>query len=283
MGNRTRQTLQSTEERSTDTGPTTAENARSPGNQALTAQARVTLGGQADSTQGLDTPWSNAVPESTESETTAGAPVDLDQKTLARHREIELLAHTVAYNGGKWDDECRSFGLHERYELSPVQRQSNGFEAVYVRAVAPYKGPNVLAFTGSNDLADVMTDVDVDTKACEAQFESATQAVLEFVKESGPATTLTGHSLGGSLAQFAAVVARENGLPIAEVVTFNAPGIPADRVRQFIKTQQRLFDKAMAKGDRGARIGTAQRMMRSFSISGHCAVPHHPYSLKRAG
>lgn len=192
-------------------------------------------------------PWASTFSPKAEtsqepSRTTAGQPVDLDQPTLSRHRELELLAHTVAYNGGRWDKECREFGLDQRYELAAASRQINGFEAVFATSTVPAEAPNVLAFTGSNDFDDWVANLDPQSKACAAQFGAARDAVLDFVSEAGPETTLTGHSLGGCLAQFAAVVAREQGLPVTEVVTFNAPGIPADRVRAFVKTQRGASD-----------------------------------------
>ena len=185
---------------------------------------------------GASAAWGAALPE--RGETTSGEAVDLPPDTLARHRVIELIAHGVAYNHGAWTDEARRFGLHQRYTLSEAWNSETGFGAVLATPTPQTPEPPVLAFVGSDDTFDWLADLDPTTPAGAAQFADAETAVLDLVANGVDGCVYTGHSLGGCLAQVAAVVARLHGRSVPEVVTFNAPGIPAERVAAFARARR---------------------------------------------
>ena len=78
----------------------------------------------------------------------------------------------------------------------------------------------VVVFRGTeiNDINDLKNDVEMIRNYLPMQAESALEAydkVAEFCEKNGYSLTVTGHSLGGSLAT---IVSAERGVP---AVTFN--------------------------------------------------------------
>ena len=158
----------------------------------------------------------------------------LHETTLSRHAMIEYFAHHVAYEE-TWDEKGARAGLPERYTFDVLADPASGFKAVYARAHQQSGYPPVLAFAGTNDLLDVLTDLDPNSETGLTQFASVYRGfkrqVIDKVRD--PRVILTGHSLGGALAQFAAAVYGPEGFSFAELVTFNAPGLPRQLVQHF--------------------------------------------------
>ena len=104
------------------------------------------------------------------------------------------------------------------YEVLDSSTAKNGFSSTAFRAK---DGSIVIAYRGSDDVADIKSDLEMinGTKLPE-QFYDAEQFYEDIrAKHSGARIVLTGHSLGGALSQ---LVAAHNEDAFA--VTFNAPG-----------------------------------------------------------
>lgn len=114
-----------------------------------------------------------------------------------------------------------------------------GYHALLVPPAHPEKH-TLIIFSGTDptDIEDVLTDLSMGSVG-NAQYEDKInhQLIQEMFRlasqlsKSGKSLVI-GHSLGGSLAQIAA---SEFGSQIAELVTFNSPGVGTGRLRDFKK------------------------------------------------
>jgi len=92
----------------------------------------------------------------------------------------------------------------------------------------------ILAFAGTDmndgiDKKDIVSNMQMFTNAKPAQYDDAMRAYLkvqQYAKANGKKVVITGHSLGGSLAQLVASTTKYNGQDIEppRCVTFNAYG-----------------------------------------------------------
>ena len=99
----------------------------------------------------------------------------------------------------------------------------NGFQA------GIFKGGNgtVVAFRGTAQTMDVVADGKLGTGMNSSYFDAGQKFVS---RAAGPNVTVTGHSLGGAIAQ---VVANREGNVMA---TFNAPGVGVIASRNMLET-----------------------------------------------
>lgn len=145
----------------------------------------------------------------------------------------ELIAHKLAYKAiggvpaemGDWLD---SQG-YERNWSGTV----NG-PGLFCGLVMPKNGSDkrpVLAFKGTDfsKTGDAMADVDPVAVGFTA-FKFKQGEIQALMEQAGGKVDVTGHSLGGALAQNAASAFPSK---IRRVVTFQAPGISQEQVRQF--------------------------------------------------
>jgi hypothetical protein len=132
----------------------------------------------------------------------------------------------------KWGEGAKEMPqwLKERnIEIKEVLKDKDtGFAALsYVKDGEPY-----IAFRGTDDLKDVLDDIQLPGNE---QFEKNKNKIASMIdrissKTGGKKVSLTGHSLGGALAQ---IVATELPDQVKSVTTFNAPGISANRAKKF--------------------------------------------------
>ncbi|BBC22649.1 lipase family [Pseudanabaena sp. ABRG5-3] len=145
----------------------------------------------------------------------------------------ELIAHKLAYKGidgipaemGQWLDNQG----YQRNWLGTVQGSG-----LFCGLIMPKEGSDkkpVLAFKGTDfgKTGDALADADPVAVGFTA-FKLKQEQIQGLISQAGGKVVVTGHSLGGALAQHAASAFTGN---ISKVVTFQAPGISQEQVRQF--------------------------------------------------
>jgi len=145
---------------------------------------------------------------------------------LARHGLMQVIAKG-ACDAGKWTQREKDLGLPEVYNLEFLTHLPVGFRAAFIWAKEDFDEPPVLAFEGTHDVYDVLTDLDPAGVGV-TQFVAMRRKIKETLQfasqQTGRGILLTGHSLGGALAQLTAAQFAGQ-FKFADVVTFQAPGI----------------------------------------------------------
>lgn len=129
--------------------------------------------------------------------------------TIAQHKDLMILSGHTYHN--------RKFELPEGWQELTSYSATNGFQATVYK-----KGNDIaISYRGTDSLGDfILSDIPIGTKILlPAQYKNANEVYKE-IKQMYPKAniTLTGHSLGGSLAQ---LISAENNCP---AVTFNPYG-----------------------------------------------------------
>lgn len=145
----------------------------------------------------------------------------------------ELIAHKLAYKGidgipddmGQWLDNQG----YQRNWLGTVHGSG-----LFCGLIMPKEGSDkhpILAFKGTDfsKTGDALADADPVAVGFTA-FKSKQDQIQGLISQAGGKVVVTGHSLGGALAQHAASAFTGS---ISKVVTFQAPGISQEQVRQF--------------------------------------------------
>lgn len=147
---------------------------------------------------------------------------ELERKQFESDQRFELMAHELAYQ----DNPPKSIGKFEiSTGLSHETGQQTGFQALSFIHVGQLVNP-VIAFRGTEELKDVTTDLNPFGIGMGQYMANKLRIKqeIERLKEKSPTkkVDLTGHSLGGALAQMAAA---DNAASIGRVVTFQAAGV----------------------------------------------------------
>lgn len=131
------------------------------------------------------------------------------------HTDLMILAGHTYKNG--------SFNIPANWQEVTSFSSNNGFQAtVYQNGneiVISYRGTEATKIQRGEFIKDIMNDIQMGVNTIPIQYNAANE-VYQQVKQSYPNfnITVTGHSLGGSLAQ---LVSAENG---CQAITFNAYG-----------------------------------------------------------
>ena len=102
---------------------------------------------------------------------------------------------------------------------------------------------DVLAFRGTDSSGGVLDDANEFGVGHFQWSENRTEVIRLLGEASGP-VAVVGHSLGGALAQRAAIDEETSG-SIAEVVTFQAPGLSEEDAAMFDQRQQERADAGL--------------------------------------
>jgi pimeloyl-ACP methyl ester carboxylesterase len=156
-----------------------------------------------------------------------------------------------------------------------INDQSTGFFAGLLLpdeqsdAYVPGQLP-VIVFRGSLGAYDWVENMDPVAVGAR-QFRTNQALVRLLIAQAGGCVDLTGHSLGGSLAQQAAAA---NSSSIRRVVTFQAPGISADAVQQFQAAEhQPEVTHHVSRGDVVDLVGD-QHLPGEILLHGEWANPY---------
>ncbi|BAP57898.1 hypothetical protein THII_3601 [Thioploca ingrica] len=103
-----------------------------------------------------------------------------------------------------------------------------GFHATLFKS--EIDGRMILAFRGTDDLKDWVTNIQQALGYRTAQYDQAVLVAQEVLDEYGPNLTVTGHSLGGGLAALAGTVLSIKG------TTFDAAGVHPNTLADYGKT-----------------------------------------------
>jgi pimeloyl-ACP methyl ester carboxylesterase len=141
----------------------------------------------------------------------------------------EHLAHSLAYrDAAELTDDDRRYLTEQGLQVGQVIHGVGGLDMTTFVPMPGKSGPPVLAFRGTKGMTDLVADA--NPAGVGAYQMSANEGLIAQTLASlatyGP-PTLTGHSLGGALAQMTA--SRFAG-QVGRVVTFQSPGIPKDMV-----------------------------------------------------
>lgn len=185
--------------------------------------------------------------------------------------QYELIAHSLAYKTVIPDSAKRLLQQwgYEGEWLGAYDDQATGFFAGLLEPSAAGKQAGrlpILAFRGTDDkLGDLVADTDPIAVGYE-QFQANKAHVAQMIKTAGGKVDAVGHSLGGALAQHAAVTFPSE---INRVVTFQAPGVTAAQAAKFAKLKRRpSVTHHIAKGDMVDLAGVGH-------LSGE-VYKHHP-------
>lgn len=135
--------------------------------------------------------------------------------TNLKHKRLEGLSNE-AYKKHEVGDKFKIDGV-EYVVSDTVSNSNNGFSALLL---TDEEGNSIISFRGTEELKDLGSDLHPFGVGYN-QFSGDKDTIQKWV-EHNPGITLTGHSLGGALAQFAAVQFPDS---VGEVVTFNSPGL----------------------------------------------------------
>lgn len=167
--------------------------------------------------------------------------------------------------------------LISRDVYNDEQKEINGYKPVDkledpetgLRVVAYQKKNDIIiAYCGTNDEKDFVSDAQMAMNEVPEQYEKANQFYLDTVtKNPNASVILTGHSLGGSLAQLVASRHRETS-----AVTFNAFGIksilknPETKAKDYFQDNKNSFNY-IVMGDPVSNstqhVGTTTRMQKT--------------------
>jgi pimeloyl-ACP methyl ester carboxylesterase len=142
--------------------------------------------------------------------------------------EYEIIGHRLAYRKD-------TTGAEDWLDRIGYQRQFAGEATGFgfrVVLLLPKEGSGrtpILAFKGSNKLPDFIVDADPIAVGFMA-FKHNQDKVKALINQAGGRVDVTGHSLGGALAQHCASAFPGN---VRRVVTFQAPGITLIQAKLF--------------------------------------------------
>ena len=166
---------------------------------------------------------------------------DYTLTTTSLHKVLERFAKKIAYEEYGQDDIGIDVGYF--YKIDRVFKNENGLNAVGLVSTQP-NNPPILAFRGtelgfsSASVLDLYSDAHAKGIGFNQLYDVSEgdnyKNITDWLKQknddSGLKPHITGHSLGGALAQWVAADHSHQGGQIGEVVTFNSPGISYQQI-----------------------------------------------------
>ena len=152
--------------------------------------------------------------------------------------QYEILAHKIGYQdtiGSVEGELLKQWG----YEPSWASRINDAATGLFVGLIKPDKAhPDlkpVLVFRGTAGFTDIISDTHPKAVGYN-QFQQNSRFIKQLITEAGGSVDVTGHSLGGALAQHCGATFAGN---VDRVVTFQAPGVEISKVNKFSKEEDK--------------------------------------------
>ena len=194
------------------------------------------------------------------------------------HQDLEKLAKDIIYK------ESQAIGslIEELPGLPYVVNKvwNDPGTGLYALGLSALSAPSVLVFRGTGDKLDIWDDLNPNGIGF-GQFTAAYDGIPVYDRirqwlrdqDSTYAPIVTGHSLGGSLAQWAAADATGNGnINLGEVVTFNSPGISPSQTFAANQFGANVFNSLLA--------GKVTHYITSSDLVSLCGTKYLPGSYK---
>lgn len=153
-------------------------------------------------------------------------PITIVGDPMSQDKMYEYFAHVAAYRDELTNDingRLEEWGYKSGWQ-DKIDDRSTGFFAGLLMPQDEFRDvlKPVIAFRGSDELSDWMrTNLDVSGVGT-SQFRTNFRLISGLIAVAGGRVDVTGHSLGGSLAQQVAAFHSSN---VRRVVTFQSPGI----------------------------------------------------------
>ncbi|MBM4053643.1 MAG: DUF2974 domain-containing protein [Planctomycetes bacterium] len=146
------------------------------------------------------------------------------------------VADMAALSDAVYDIDKKDFKAPAGYELledDKIKIGTDGFQAAAFRNTTT--GQIIISYRGTDDLKDAVADIQLGLDIKNSNYDSQIKQSFDFynsvTQEFGKdKISLTGHSLGGNLAQ---IVGAKNQV---ETNTFNAPGVTESTIEKWVGT-----------------------------------------------
>lgn len=152
--------------------------------------------------------------------------------------QYEIIAHKMGYQDTIGGEEAKLLARwgYEDHWVSQINDAATGFFVglIMPNGTVPGLTP-ILVFRGTGDFRDIVSDIH-PVAVGQNQFAANRQFVQQLIAEAGGKVDVTGHSLGGALAQHCAAAFTSS---MNQVITFQAPGIDAAQVAAFNQNEDR--------------------------------------------
>lgn len=154
---------------------------------------------------------------------------DEKQAVMQTDRPLEIMAHGLAYNFPTLKDPDTMDAAGYDTSKTGCETYEDGLQFVWILPKTDdggkYITDPILAFRGTANLENVVSDADplgIGYLLFEAHTGAIQAKMSELSSKAGRNLLVTGHSLGGALAQRAAMLATDK---VSRLVTFQSPGV----------------------------------------------------------
>jgi hypothetical protein len=143
--------------------------------------------------------------------------------------DLEILAKDVVYQDFYSEGAFIAAMPGFPYKIDKIWNDFN--TGLFAFGLTAANASSILVFRGTGDKFDIWDDLNINGIGYK-QFTANRDSLRDWIFKQGSSIppVITGHSLGGALAQWlAADVTANGGQRLSEVVTFNSPGIAGSR------------------------------------------------------
>lgn len=153
--------------------------------------------------------------------------------------QYEVIAHRIGYQDaiGEVEGELLARWGYQAQWAARINDAATGFFAGLILPDDQHRDllTPIVVFRGTEGFRDIVSDIHPVAVGYD-EFSQNQRFVQQLIAEAGGRVDVTGHSLGGALAQHAAAAFTGS---VRRVVTFQSPGIAAGQAQAFSGKQER--------------------------------------------